>query len=105
MGKDASITFGSTVYNYSDTVLLEPDDPHKVSDRLIADIDDLGFKPSFSLAVNCAFNYDIFADTGITGTFAKRLAEKAGVYAGVSGRSEQHGCANITKTMLLAAFE
>ena len=105
VGKDASITFGSTVYNYSDTVLLEPDDPRTVSDRFIADIDDLGFKPSFSLAVNCAFNYDLFADTGRTGTFAKRLADKAGVFTGVSGRSEQLGCANITKTMLLAAFE
>lgn len=105
VGKDASITFGSTVYNYSDTVLLEPDDPHTVSDRLISDIDGLGFAPSFSVAVNCAFNFDIFADTGITGSFIKRLAGKAGVFAGVSGKCEQLGCANVSKTMLLAVFE
>lgn len=105
VGKDASIVFGSAVYNYSKAVLLEPDDPHRTAGRFIEKLDNLGFSPAFSLAVNCAFDFDIFADTGITGKFIGQLAEKAGVYTGVSGRNEQLGCANMSKTMLLAAFE
>ncbi len=105
VGKDASIVFGSAVYNYSKAVLLEPDDPNRTAGRFVDKISDIGFEPSFSFAVNCAFDFDIFADTGITGTFTKQIAEKAGIYTGVSGRNEQLGCANISKTMLLAAFE
>ena len=105
MKKDGTMTFFSHIYNYSRVVLLEPDDPNTVSGRFFRKLDEIGFDPSFSLAVNCAFDFDIFAGKGFTEDIVKQLSEKAGCYMGVSGCGEQTDYMHVNKTMLLAAFE
>lgn len=105
VGKDASVMFYAHIYNYSRAVLLEPDDANAVTKRLFDKLADEEFRPSFSLAINCAFDYDIFADKGFTEKMISLLKEKAGCYTGVSGCGEQTDYYHVNKTLLLAVFE
>ncbi len=105
VGKDASISYFSHIYNYSRVVLLEPSDIHKLSENFFEKISATGFRPSFSIAVNCAFDYSIYNDKGITQGFLKELGENCGCFWGVSGCGEQISFNNVSKTMILAAFE
>ena len=102
---DNSITMRSHFYNYSRGVLLEPDDPKHTAERLMRKLGDLPFSPSFSLAVNCAFDFDMFAGKGFTAESVSLLTANAGCFAGVSGRGEQTDYINVNKTLLLAVFE
>ena len=105
VGKDGSVSCSAHIYNYSRGVLLVPDDANAVGKRLLRKIDELDFSPSFSFAVNCAFDYDIFEGKGFTQSFIKQLGEKAGRFSGVSGCGEQTDNMHINKTLLFAAFE
>ena len=105
VNKDGSISFFSYIYNYSRAGILEPDDANVCGKAFIAKIKDIGFSPSFSIAVNCAFDYDIFEDKGFTNDMIKQLGETVGCYVGMSGCGEQADDNHLNKTMLLAAFE
>ena len=105
VGRDASISFFSHIYNYSRIVLLEPGDIHKVSENFFEKVSATGFRPSFSIAVNCAFDYGIYTDKGFTGGFLRKLEENCGCFWGVSGCGEQINFNHVNKTMILAAFE
>ena len=102
---DGSVRFRSYIYNYSRGVLLEPDDPGRVRERFLDGINGTGFRPGFSLAVNCAFDYDMFADKGLDELSVKTFTEKCGCFLGVSGCGEQLYGHHVSKMMLLAAFE
>lgn len=103
--KNGAITFYAHVYNYSRAVLLEPDDFKTVSDRFFGKLSEIGFAPSFSLAVNCVFDYDIYSGKGFTQDMVKRLGERLRCFVGVSGCGEQTEYMHLNKTLLLAAFE
>ena len=103
--KNGSVSCFSYLYNYSRAVLLEPDDANVSSKRLMEKIDRLGFAPSFSVAINCAYDFDIFEDKGFTEDFIKRIGEDAGTFVGMSGCGEQADGLHLNKTMLFAAFE
>ncbi len=105
IAKDASISFYSYIYNYSRVVLLEPDEVNNISERFFGKVRGIGFDPSFSIAVNCAFDYDIYSDMGITGKFLRELSENCGSFWGISGCGEQIDLVHVNKTMILAAFE
>lgn len=105
VSKDGSIALGSHIYNYSRIVMLEPNDVHNVSDNLFEKVAASGISPSFSIAVNCAFDYGIYSDKGITEGFLGKLGDKCGRFWGVSGCGEQIGFNHVNKTLILAAFE
>ncbi len=105
VGRDGSFTMFSHVYNCTRIVLLEPDDVGHVRDRLFGKIAGINYEPSFSLAVNCAFDFDIFADKGVTKPFLDELKDRIGVFSGVSGCGEQIDMNHVNKTMLLVMFE
>ncbi len=102
---DMSVQFFSGIYNYSRVVLLEPDDAGAVIDRFMNRINGLDYIPSFSFAVNCAFDHDVFGSKGADDKLRSKLAGAVGVYSGVSGCGEQTDYMNVNKTLLIAAFE
>ena len=103
--EDMSMTFYSHIYNYSRLVLLEPDDANKVMRQFIQRLEAIGYTPSFSIAVNCFFDYGVFDSKGFSDEFVKCIGGKCGDYIGVSGCGEQIDNMHVNKTMLLAAFE
>ena len=103
--KDGSVSFFSHIYNYSRGVLLEPHDANACGRRLVDKVKEVGFEPSFAVAVNCAFDFDIFEDKGFTEDITKSLTDAAGCFVGMSGCGEQVDNIHINKTMLLAVFE
>jgi hypothetical protein len=105
INSDGSVSFYSHLYNLSRGVLLEPDDANACGRRLIGKIGSFGFRPSFSIAVNCAFDYDIFEDKGFTKDIIRQLGEAEGCYVGVSGCGEQLDDNHMNKTMVFASFE
>ena len=105
VGQDLSVSFFSHIYNLSRAVLLEPDDANACGKRLIGKVKDTGISPSFTIAVNCAFDYDIFADKGFDKDFSKHLTDTVGCFVGMSGCGEQIDNIHVNKTMLLAMFE
>ena len=105
VGKDGTISYFSHIYNLSRAVLLEPDDANACIRRLIEKVREAEFSPSFTIAVNCAFDHDIFAGKGFEKDLAKHLTETAGCFVGMSGCGEQTDNTHVNKTMLLALFE
>lgn len=105
VGDDLSVSFYAHIYNYSRLVLLEPDDANRVMSQFFDKINDVGFVPSFSIAVNCMFDYGIFSGKGFSDDFIKKFGSSGGNYIGISGCGEQIDDLHINKTMLLAAFE
>ncbi len=105
VSRDGSMVLGSHIYNYSRIVMLEPNDVHNVSDNLFEKISASGISPSFSIAVNCTFDYGIYSDKGITERFLGKIGENCGSFWGISGCGEQIGFNHVNKTLLLAAFE
>lgn len=105
IGRDGSLSMYSHVYNCTRTILLEPDDVGHVRDRLFGKIADISYDPSFSFAINCAFDFDIFADKGVTKPFLDELKDRIGVFSGVSGCGEQVDMNHVNKTMLIVMFE
>ncbi|MBO6302235.1 MAG: hypothetical protein J6N15_07345 [Ruminiclostridium sp.] len=105
IGEDMSVTFFSHIYNYSRLVLLEPDDANNVKRQFIEKLESIGYTPSFSIAVNCFFDYGVFDSKGFSEEFIRYIGDKCGKYLGVSGCGEQIDNMHVNKTMLLAAFE
>ena len=105
VGNDGSVSFFSHIYNMSRAVLLEPDDANACCKRLMGKVKETGITPSFSIAVNCAFDFDVFSDKGYGKDFAKHLSDTVGCFAGMSGCGEQIDNIHVNKTMLLAIFE
>lgn len=102
---DGSITYFARIYNRTRLAILELDDIERVWNETAANVKYEIEEPSFTLMVNCYGRTKNFIKAGRLDSFAKKLTDEYGVYAGLSGFGEQINYEHFNQTMVLAVFE
>lgn len=102
---DGTLTYHARIYNYTDLVLLEPDDYENVKKQTAKKIEESGIKSSFSLVVDYNKRIERFEKLEILDEHQKNLKNVLGNYLGIVGYGEQFDFEQMNQTMIICVFE